>query len=128
MLLPSLIPISSGNSQGNVTRPLLALLGGFSAAVLYRILSRLVQTVESLAEGDEKPTEKARHEAASARALAQMGEDRLAMVAELVHLRDELAAGDSNERMRGTVEKLLATLAPHGAQSDASPATPPLDR
>ena len=100
VLLPSLIPISSGNSQGNVTRPLLALLGGFSAAVLYRILSRLVQTVESLAEGDEKPTEKARQEAATARALAQMGEDRLAMVAELVHLRDELAAGDPNDVCR----------------------------
>jgi hypothetical protein len=128
VLLPSLIPISSGNSQGNVTRPLLALLGGFSAAVLYRILSRLVQTVESLAEGDEKPTDEARQEAATARALAQMGEDRLAMVAELVHLRDELAAGDPNERLQATVEKLLATLAPHGAQSDAPTTGPPPDR
>jgi hypothetical protein len=128
VLLPSLIPISSGNSQGNVTRPLLALLGGFSAAVLYRILSRLVQTVESLAEGDEKPTEKARQEAATAPAVAQMGEDRLAIVSELVHLRDELAEGDPNERLTSTVEKLLETLAPHGAQSDAPATAPPPDR
>jgi hypothetical protein len=128
VLLPSLIPISSGNTQGSVTRPLLALLGGFSAAVLYRILSRLVQTVESLANGDERPTEKARQEAATASALAQMGEDRLAMVAELVHLRDELAAGDPNESLQATVEKLLATLAPHGAHSTAATTEPAPDR
>jgi hypothetical protein len=96
--------------------------------VLYRILSRLVQTVESLADGDEKPTEKARQEAATARALAQMGEDRLAMVAELVHLRDELAAGDPSESLQTTVEKLLATLVPHGSQSEATPTRPPPDR
>jgi hypothetical protein len=93
-----------------------------------RRLSRLVQTVESLAQGDEKPTEKARQEAAAARALAQMGEDRLAVVAELVHLRDELAAGDPNESLQATVEKLLATLAPHRGRSDAAASGPPADR
>jgi hypothetical protein len=125
VLLPSLIPISSGNTQGSVTRPLLALLGGFSAAVLYRILSRLVQTVESLAAGDEKPTEKAREEAAAARALAQMGEDRLAVVAELVHLRDELAKSDPNQRLQATVDKLLAALAPHAVTDPSGSARPP---
>ena len=92
VLLPSLIPIDSSSSSAAVTRPLLALLGGFSAAVLYRILQRLVEIVEALAEGDSKQTEQARHEAVTARALAQMGEERLSVVTELVHLRDELSA------------------------------------
>ena len=119
VVLPSLIRVSSSNSSAAVTRPLLALLGGFSAAVLYRILQRLVQMVETLAEGDAKPAEQARHDALTARALAQMGEERLAFVGELVHLRDELMAGESTEQARASVDKLLGGLAPHGTLSEA---------
>jgi hypothetical protein len=123
ILLPPLIPISAGSSSGNVTRPLLALLGGFSAAMLYQILERLVHTVEALAEGDSKPAEQARHEAVTARVAAQMGEDRLGLVAELLHLRDELGTGESTKPARATVEALLAGLLPQGAGADPSGAT-----
>ena len=124
VVLPSLIPINSGSSSAAVTRPLLALLGGFSAAVLYRILQRLVQMVEALAEGDSKQVEQARHEAVTARALAQLGEERLSFVGELVQLRDELSAGQSVEHARASVERLLGDVAPHGGAPDASGATP----
>jgi len=50
LLLPALIPM--GADTGELSKPLLALLGGFSASVLYRILERLVQTVESLVRGE----------------------------------------------------------------------------
>jgi hypothetical protein len=119
VVLPSLIPVSTSSSSGNVTRPLLALLGGFSAAVLYRILERLVQAVEALAEGDSKPAEQARHDAVTARAAAQIGEDRMALVGQLIHLRDELGADESTEQARATVEALLAGLLPQGAGADA---------
>jgi hypothetical protein len=95
-----------------MTRPLLALLGGFSAAFLYRILQRLVEVVEALAEGDSKRAEPARHEAVTARALAQMGEERLSFVGEFGHLRDELNAGQSIEHARASFEKPLADVAP----------------
>jgi uncharacterized integral membrane protein len=36
LLLPALVPLGSEGETGAITRPLLALLGGFSAAVLYR--------------------------------------------------------------------------------------------
>lgn len=49
LLLPALIPMGDA---GELSKPLLALLGGFSASVLYRILERLVQTVESLVRGE----------------------------------------------------------------------------
>jgi hypothetical protein len=124
VLLPSLIPIDSSSSSAAVTRPLLALLGGFSAAVLYRILQRLVEIVEALAEGDSKQTEQARHEAVTARALAQMGEERLSVVTELVHLRDELSAGQSSEQARASVERLLGDVAPREARPASGGATP----
>ena len=119
VVLPSLVPVSSGNSSAPVTRPLLALLGGFSAAVLYRILQRLVQMVEALAEGDTKPVEQARSEAVTARAVAQLGEERLALVGELVHLRDDLKAGESTDRAQAIVERLLTNLAPHETAADS---------
>lgn len=119
VVLPSLVPINSGNSSAAVTRPMLALLGGFSAAVLYRILQRLVEMVEALAEGDSKQAEQARHDAVTARALAQMNEERLSFVGELIHLRDELNAGQSTERARASLEKLLGDVAPQGNAPDS---------
>jgi hypothetical protein len=123
VLLPSLIPIDSTSASAAVTRPLLALLGGFSAAVLYRILQRLVEMIEALAEGDSKQAEQARHEAVTARALAQMGEERLSFVTELVRLRDELNAGRSIDHARASVERLLGDVAPRDTASPSGGAT-----
>lgn len=128
VVLPSLVPINSGSSSAAVTRPMLALLGGFSAAVLYRILQRLVEIVEALAEGDSKQVEMARHDAVTARALAQMGEQRLSFVGELVHLRDQLNAGQPIEHVRASVERLLGDVAPQGTAPDASGPTPGAER
>ena len=78
VLMPALIPIG----KGDATRPLLALLGGFSAAMLYRILERLVETVESLVQGGAKPAEMSPQAAASVPAVAELDVDRLALVGE----------------------------------------------
>jgi hypothetical protein len=120
VLLPSLIPISSNGGASSVRRPLLALLGGFSAALLYRILQRFVQTVEALAEGDSRPADMARAEAATARAVAQVGEDRLALVGDLVRLRDGLATGASPDHLKASIDKLLGELVPGGVVPDGT--------
>ena len=54
LLLPALIPIGGQAGDSTLTKPLLALLGGFSAAMLYRVLERLVNTVESLVQADSR--------------------------------------------------------------------------
>jgi hypothetical protein len=123
VLVPALIPIG----KESVTRPLLALLGGFSAAMLYRILQRLVQTVESLVEGEPKPAEMARQAAASARAAAQLDEDRLALVGDLIHLRDALSAAHASADLMSTVEKVLAGLVHHGVDRNGAEADRPPD-
>ena len=129
VLLPSLIPISSNGGASSVRRPLLALLGGFSAALLYRILQRFVQTVEALAEGDSRPADMAKAEAATARAVAQVGEDRLVLVGDLVRLRDGLATGESPAHLKASIDKLLSELVPRGVVAEGSrrpPAPGPL--
>ncbi|MDQ3982901.1 MAG: hypothetical protein M3271_09520, partial [Actinomycetota bacterium] len=52
VVLAALVPV-----EGTFTKPLLALAGGFSAPVLYRILTRIVGALESAASGDAKPSE-----------------------------------------------------------------------
>lgn len=47
LVLALLIPIGSADQQ-TLTRPLLALLGGFSSMVVYRILNRFVETIDAL--------------------------------------------------------------------------------
>lgn len=42
------------NSVGYLLKPILAILGGFSADLVYRVLNRLVGTIESLFKGDAK--------------------------------------------------------------------------
>jgi hypothetical protein len=48
LILASLIDIDPDAALYALARPLLALIGGFSASVVYRVLQRLVETVERL--------------------------------------------------------------------------------
>ena len=47
IVLAGLIPV-----KGSFSKPLLALVGGFSASVVYRILTRIVETLESFVAGE----------------------------------------------------------------------------
>jgi hypothetical protein len=60
----------------------------------------------------------------TARALAQLDEERLSFVGELVHLRDQLNAGQPIDHVRASVERLLGDVAPQGTAPDASGAPP----
>ncbi|MBI9035509.1 MAG: hypothetical protein JEZ03_13665 [Bacteroidales bacterium] len=59
LMLAVIIPVTANlesateQSVGMITIPLLAMLGGFSASLVYRILNRLVFAVESLITGSE---------------------------------------------------------------------------
>lgn len=66
LILALLIPIGTETTQ-TVTRPLLALLGGFSSPIAYRLLSRLVSTVESLFGGDPQELAATREQSTSLR-------------------------------------------------------------
>jgi hypothetical protein len=54
LMLAELIPTSGGTKL--LERPLLALLGGFSVAVVHRILQRLVNSVESFSQLKQRPS------------------------------------------------------------------------
>lgn len=125
LLLPALIPI---DTQGDaVTRPVLALLGGFSASVLYRILERLVTTVETLVRTDPREVRSVSREAATARASEQTALDRLALVGDLRRLQDQ-AKANGDRRVADEIDELIQVLVPsrlaNGRASAPGPAAP----
>jgi len=111
LLLPALIPIGGDADDNALTKPLLALLGGFSAAMLYRLLERLVNTVESLVRGDSRELRAVEREAATARAAADTTRERLALVAEVRRLQERVrTAENGGAQVSEALDQLVQTL------------------
>ncbi len=122
--LDALQKVGEANSSANAfARPLLAMIGGFSAAVVYRILSRLAETVESLFRGDMREQNKARGEAENSRlqAEAQQGKSRLAY--RLMTLQKKMGDGTSKENVQQEFDALLQELVGEDSLDVAVPTT-----
>lgn len=123
IVLPTLIPITGGDS---LSRPLLALVGGFSASVVYRILSRLVETVESLFQGDAQKLIAAREMAIKVRTTESRMQDQLRLAAALVKLRGDVDGASDPEQIKASVTRILDELIPFEATlPDGTPAELP---
>jgi uncharacterized membrane protein len=114
VVLPALVPL--GQSGGSsFTKPLLALLGGFSAAVLYRILERLVLALESVVRGDGRQELLASEAAAAARAAETQAQERMTLYGDLSRLKTELVAnGGGDANAEDTLDRILQSLQPAG--------------
>ena len=111
LLLPALVPLGADGEAASVTRPVLALVGGFSAAVLYRILERLVSTIESLFRSDPRQMRSAQQEVTAARSAEQTAVERLTLVSDLRRLQDQ-ARADGDARVADGIEELVDGLLP----------------
>jgi hypothetical protein len=114
IVLSSLIPIKAGGQGGGeaFTRPFLALLGGFSAAVVFRILQRVVGTLESLVQGDGGDGESARKRLATSEASQLRTQEQMRVSAALVRLREQLSSGVPSDQLMASVGDLLDDMLP----------------
>lgn len=101
---------SAPDSTTTFARPLLAMLGGFSAAVVYRILSRLAETVESLFRGDMREQLKAAGEAENSRIQAESQQDRNRLAYRLMTLHKKLSDGTTEDSIQQEFDALLREL------------------
>lgn len=119
LMLAVLIPMESSDNAGSLQRPLLALLGGFSARLTHRVLQRLVDTVDSMFDSDRQQlVEQTRaHSQAEARQSAMQA--RLALARQLMGVQGELlttAPDDAaRQRLSAMLDKLLAGAPTPGA-------------
>lgn len=126
---------SSDSGAARLTIPLLALVGGFSSDLVYRVLKRIIDAVETLVQGSASELADAQRQAAESRLQIQNAEanSRLqkAVLAaksreadQLISILDEIPLGAEFQPVRQSISARLTKL----LQSDAGTpgSTPPL--
>ena len=114
LILSQMVPISDSHSSTVVvTRPVLAMLGGFSAAVVYRLLNRLIEALDSLATGGARDVSPAAQEQATqARLAAQSAQTRVQLAGSLTRLQQQLGANANPEVLQQELDRILKNLVP----------------
>lgn len=114
LMLSVLVPLDPQGNAPTIEKPLLALLGGFSASLVHRILQRLVDSVGSLFDGDPRALLQRDAAAAHADARQALAQSRIDVASQLVGLRDQLAQGASSEQLHRSLSQLLDQLLARG--------------
>lgn len=129
-ILVTLVPIpeeAGGTAAGgHIAKSTLAMLGGYSASAVYRILNRLVEALESLFRGNAKELIAEREEAAAARASEEATGARMRVAAKLVAVQQELAAGAAPEDVTARIREIVASLTPEANEPEFVRTPPPL--
>ncbi|ETW96500.1 MAG: hypothetical protein ETSY2_46255 [Candidatus Entotheonella gemina] len=110
MILAILIPIDNQSALQEFSKPTLSMLGGFSVVVVYRLLKRLVDTVESLVRGETQDIVATQEQNLKARYTEQEAQNRIKIAASLTKLQQQFSAGNNPEEVKKEVDHLLGTL------------------
>ncbi len=114
LLLATLFDVrGSGAARGGeadsslrLSEAALALLGGFSSAVVFRILNRLVETLETMVRGGPDDAHVAKQQAAEAKLGQQLALERTKLVQRLSRLQQDLAGDPDPKRAREQLDAL----------------------
>jgi hypothetical protein len=107
---------ADGTSAQALARPTIALLGGFSASAVYRILTRMVEALESIFSGGAREQAAVAEKAAATRANDESAQSRMAVAGQLVDLQQKLAAGMKPEDAAAHLRSVVAALVPSSAE------------
>lgn len=117
---------AAGSGQfADIAKPLLALVGGFSAAVVYRILSRIVDAIESLVRGDTRDIVAAREATVVAQQNEATARQNIRVASQLTALKGEIGSKDAG-LLQGKIDKLIQGLVPDSADALEEPRSGPL--
>jgi hypothetical protein len=118
------------DALGKLTEPLLALLGGFSAPAVYRLLSRIAETIETLVQGNASDQIAAHADAILARANANAEIERARLAARALRLREMADRLLPDEALKREFQGLLEDLLPPDEttiripETEGAPSTP----
>ena len=115
MILALMIPLDTSGSLKTLTKPTLAILGGFSVTVVHRILTRLVAAVESLVKGDTSEIIESQIKASQAESDAAQTEDRMRLSTSLMSLREKVDSGQDKEDIKSKIDQILGEIMPQSA-------------
>lgn len=122
MMLATLVPLDPNDTLlGGYAEPTLAMIGGFSSGLVYRVLNGTVEAVGSLFQGDGKALAEAQEQRADALAAERLAASRLDLVTRLMEVGKKLDAGGAPPEARQAVEAMLSELlAEAGAETGSS--------
>jgi hypothetical protein len=108
-LVSATTPDGSPNTITNMGKPALALLGGFSANMVYKMLQRIVDSVESLFRGDRNAIGKAQHAKGLAELQNKQDEIQMDLANRLLVLNNLLDSDPEKAKsvMQATIKDLL---------------------
>lgn len=120
LLLATLVPIGEelGKEVGEAAKtgnmgfetPLLAMLGGFSANLVYQIFARLIAGVASVVKGDESEQTEAKIQNAKIQADADQAKDRFKIASDLMKLQDRIGSGVKSDDLKEQVADMVKKL------------------
>jgi hypothetical protein len=116
VMLAELVPTDTSKPiYHGVAKPTLALLGGFSASVVYRVLVHLRHTIESLIPSEAGEELDAPQRASKGTHLKPPPQDRLNLAASLISLQQRLATNMTPEQLNREIDRILAELIVSGS-------------
>ncbi|HVG43204.1 MAG TPA: hypothetical protein VM890_00685 [Longimicrobium sp.] len=126
-ILVALLPfeLSRQGTGIHLMQPAIALLGGYSASAVYRILTRLVEAVEAIFRGDAREMIAQREQAAVARAAEEASRAQVRVAARLVDVQRQLAVGATPDEVSAAIREIVASLTADGAEMEQPPAPAP---
>lgn len=111
MILSEFVPINVDDSAvSGLGRPLLAMLGGFSAAAVHRLLSRLVDAVDSVVRGDIRERLAFQEQATSARYAERSVKFRSSLASRLTRLQQQIGAATDPDALKEEIDKIQLSL------------------
>jgi hypothetical protein len=109
MILATLIPIEE-SVESDFAKPLLAMLGGFSALVVYRIIERLVETVASFVRGDPQRQLESQTREIKTKAAEDEAKNRFKLASDLMKVQDQIGTGMKTEEIKKKIGALVGKL------------------
>jgi hypothetical protein len=104
--------IQSDFLEAGVIRPLLAVLGGFSADLVYTFLYRMVESIKSLFQGSMEAVARVNKEEMRAQLDNAKVLNQLKLAGNLVKIQQEISLDAKPEEIKQKLENLLTGLVP----------------
>lgn len=95
-----------------IGRPLLAILGGFSADLVYTFLNRMVETLKSLFQGSTREMIANQSQEIEARLNRDALENQMKSAATLIQIQQEISAGKKPEDIQAKLSELFTCIMP----------------
>jgi len=95
-----------------IVRPLLAILGGFSADLLYTFLNRFVEALKSLFQGSAQQMVEMKTQEIQSKLAGQLAQTQLKVQQDLLKLQQEIGSEVDPEELKAKLNELMNKVAP----------------